>query len=84
MTTDARKSLAELPPRDWSAAATELERDGVVMLKGALTAGALAKVEAAVEWSLATPAPSWAGTTVSWPGGWRPCPGVSRPGLSPS
>jgi len=58
MTTDVRKNLAQLPPRDWSAAATELERDGVVMLKGALTADALAKVEAAVEWSLAHPSPS--------------------------
>jgi|SRR6185437_5870236 len=53
-----RKTLAELPPRDWNAAAAELERDGVVMLKGALTPAAFAKVEAAVEWSLAHPSPT--------------------------
>jgi Phytanoyl-CoA dioxygenase (PhyH) len=58
VTETPRKSLAELPPRDWSAAAAELERDGVVMLKGALTPDALAKVEAAVEWSLAHPSPT--------------------------
>ena len=52
-----RKTLAELPPRDWAAAAAELERDGVVMLKGALTPDAFATVEAAVEWSLAHPSP---------------------------
>ncbi len=53
-----RKTLAELPPRDWQAAAADLERDGVVMLKGALTPDAFAKVEAAVEWSLAHPSPT--------------------------
>jgi hypothetical protein len=62
MTDDAlaapRKTLAELPLRDWAAAAAELERDGVVMLKGALTLDAFAKVEAAVEWSLAHPSPT--------------------------
>ncbi len=57
MTREMRMSLAELPPRDWSAAGAELERDGVVMLNGALTAPALARVEAAVEWSLAHPSP---------------------------
>jgi phytanoyl-CoA dioxygenase PhyH len=58
MTTASRMPLIELPPRDWAAAAAELERDGVVMLKGALTPDAFAKVEAAVEWSLAHPSPT--------------------------
>jgi hypothetical protein len=58
MTTDSRLPLSELPPRDWAASAAELERDGVVMLKGALTQDAFAKVEAAVEWSLAHPSPT--------------------------
>jgi hypothetical protein len=58
MTTDTRLSLTELPPRDWAAAAAGLESDGVVMLKGALTPDAFAKVEAAVEWSLAHPSPT--------------------------
>ena len=53
-----RKTLAELPPRDWQAAAADLQRDGVVMLKGALGPDAFAKVEAAVEWSLAHPSPT--------------------------
>jgi hypothetical protein len=56
--TAVRIPLAELPPRDWAAAAADLDRDGVVMLKGALTADAFAKVEAAVEWSLAHPSPT--------------------------
>jgi hypothetical protein len=50
--------LADLPPRDWSAAAAELERDGVVMLKGALTADGFRRLETAVEWSLAHPSPT--------------------------
>jgi hypothetical protein len=50
--------LALLPPRDWTAAGEALERDGVVMLKGALTQAAVRKVEAAVEWSLAHPSPT--------------------------
>lgn len=53
-----RLPLSELPPRDWQAAGEALERDGVVNLKGALTATAFAKVEAAVEWSLANPSPT--------------------------
>ena len=53
-----RKTLAELPPRDWQATAADLGRDGVVMLKGALTPDAFARVEAAVEWSLAHPSPT--------------------------
>ncbi len=53
-----RTPLSALPPRDWPAAAAELESDGVVMLKGALTPDAFAKVEAAVEWSLAHPTPT--------------------------
>jgi hypothetical protein len=56
--TSPRLSLADLPPRDWRAAGQDLERDGVVMLKGALTPQALGQVEAAVEWSLANPSPS--------------------------
>ena len=52
-----RKPLSELPPREWSAAGAMLERDGVVRLQGALTPQALAKVEAAVEWSFANPSP---------------------------
>jgi hypothetical protein len=52
-----RLSLSELPPRDWAAAGADLERDGVVCLKGALTPEAFAKVEAAVDWSLAHPSP---------------------------
>lgn len=58
MMAGQRKSLNALPPRDWAAAAAALERDGVVMLNGALTPEALAKVEAAVEWSLAHPSPT--------------------------
>src|SRR5215831_5251524 len=55
--TRPRLPLSELPPRDWAAAGEALERDGVVMLKGALTPAAFDKVEAAVEWSLANPTP---------------------------
>lgn len=50
--------LSALPPRDWAAAAAELERDGVVRLQGALTPEAFARVEAAVEFSLANPSPT--------------------------
>ena len=46
------------PDRDWRTAASTLARDGVVMLKSALTDGAFRKVEAAVEWSLAHPSPT--------------------------
>jgi hypothetical protein len=53
-----RASLEDLPPRDWTAAAGELERDGVVMLKGALPPEVFGKLEAAVEWSLANPSPT--------------------------
>lgn len=56
--TTARIPLSALPPRDWAAAAETLDRDGVVNLKGALTPAALAKLEAAIEWSLANPSPS--------------------------
>jgi hypothetical protein len=56
--TAVRIPLAELPPRDWAGAAADLDRDGVVMLKGALTADAFARVEAAVDWSLAHPSPT--------------------------
>jgi hypothetical protein len=52
-----RLPLADLPPRDWQAAGATLERDGVAMLKGALPPAAFARVEAAVEWSLANPSP---------------------------
>jgi hypothetical protein len=51
----ARTPLSELPPRDWSAAARTLDDDGVVHLPGALTADALANVEAAVDAALAKP-----------------------------
>ena len=54
----SRIPIDELPARDWAAAGAELERDGVVMLKGALAPEAFAKVEAAVEWSLANPSPT--------------------------
>ena len=54
----ARTPLNELPPRDWRAAGAALERDGVIMLKGALTRNAVRKVEAAVDWSLAHPSPT--------------------------
>lgn len=53
-----RIPLAELPPRDWAAAAETLERDGAVLLDQALTAGAFHKVEQAVAWSLANPSPT--------------------------
>jgi Phytanoyl-CoA dioxygenase (PhyH) len=53
-----RIPLTSLPPRDWAAAAQALEADGVVYLPGALTPEALAKVEAAVEFSLANPSPT--------------------------
>lgn len=53
--TRPRIPLSALPPRDWPAAARDLDRDGVVRLDGALTPGALAQVEAAIEDSLAHP-----------------------------
>lgn len=53
-----RIPLAALPPRDWEAAARALDDDGVAFLPGALTQHALAKVEAAVEFSLANPSPT--------------------------
>ncbi|HLZ82478.1 MAG TPA: phytanoyl-CoA dioxygenase family protein [Caulobacteraceae bacterium] len=52
-----RIPLDRLPPRDWRAAARDLDRDGVVRLAGALTPDALARVEAAVDDSLAHPTP---------------------------
>lgn len=52
-----RIPLSDLPSRDWAAAGAELERDGVVRLQGALTPEAFAKVEAAVDRSLANPSP---------------------------
>jgi len=54
----SRVPLDDLPARDWAAAAADLERDGVACLKGALTPVALARVEAAVEDSLAHPSPT--------------------------
>src|SRR6185503_153275 len=45
-------------PRDWTAAARSLSDDGVVFLPGALGAEAMAKVEAAVEFSLTHPSPT--------------------------
>jgi Phytanoyl-CoA dioxygenase (PhyH) len=56
--TQPRLSLTDLPPRDWKAAGATLERDGVVMLKGALGPEARGKVETAVEQSLANPSPT--------------------------
>lgn len=53
-----RIPLADLPARDWAAAAAALDSDGVVNLKGALTPDAFRKVEAAVEWSLGNPSPT--------------------------
>jgi hypothetical protein len=53
-----RVPLDALPPRDWAAAASTLETDGVVYLPGALGPEALAKVETAVEWSFANPSPT--------------------------
>ncbi|MDB5481782.1 MAG: hypothetical protein JWO83_2835 [Caulobacteraceae bacterium] len=55
--TSRRVPLSLLPPRDWRAAARDLDRDGVIRLAGALTPDALAKVEAAVNDSLAHPTP---------------------------
>lgn len=55
--TRTRVPLSDLPPRDWAAAGRALAEDGVVNLKGALTADGRRKVEAAVEWSLAHPSP---------------------------
>jgi len=52
-----RLELAELPPRDWAAAARTLAEDGVVRLDGALTAEALRAVEQAFEHSMANPGP---------------------------
>jgi len=54
----ARVPLSSLPPRDWSEAALTLDTDGVVHLPAALTPEALAKVEAAVAFSLANPTPT--------------------------
>jgi hypothetical protein len=53
-----RPPLAALPPRNWRAAAADLERDGVVMLRGALTPAALARIEDAVAFSFANPSAS--------------------------
>lgn len=53
-----RIPLSALPPRDWAAAARTLEEDGVVRLDGALTGEGLAKVEAAIDFSLANPTPN--------------------------
>jgi hypothetical protein len=53
-----RIPLASPPPRDWSAAARALDQDGVAYLPGALAPEALAKVAAAVEFSLANPGPT--------------------------
>ncbi|MFU8813991.1 MAG: phytanoyl-CoA dioxygenase family protein [Pseudomonadales bacterium] len=50
-------TLAQLPPRDWQAAAEELRTQGVVRLDGALSAAALWEVEAAMEHSFANPSP---------------------------
>src|SRR5436190_22900199 len=44
-----RLPLSALPPRDWAAAGAALDRDGAILLEGALTPPAFAKVEAAVE-----------------------------------
>jgi hypothetical protein len=56
--TRPRIPIGDLPPRDWRAAGETLERDGVVRLGGALAPPAFAKVEAAVEQSLANPTPT--------------------------
>ena len=50
-----RKPAHELPPLDWTTAASTLERDGVVMLKGALGPDAFRKVEAAGTGAIETP-----------------------------
>src|ERR1700691_533006 len=50
-----RIPLSALPPRDWAAAASTLDEDGVVHLPGALTAEGLARVEAGVDAALASP-----------------------------
>lgn len=50
-----RLPRSALPPRDWAAAARTLEDDGVVHLPGALSADALARLEAAVDHALAHP-----------------------------
>jgi len=56
--SDGRTRLDQLPPRDWTAAGEALERDGAVMLRGALGPDAVRKVEAAVARSLAHPSPT--------------------------
>ena len=55
VTTQRRIPLESLSPRDWRAAARDLDRDGVIHLAAALTPDALARVEAAVDDSLANP-----------------------------
>jgi hypothetical protein len=57
-TRRSRTPLEALPPRDWQSARAALARDGVVNLRGALRADAMARVEAAVAWSLAHPSPT--------------------------
>ena len=54
----SRIRLDTLPPRDWKSAGETLARDGVVNLRGALRPEAMAKVEAAVGWSLSNPSPT--------------------------
>jgi ectoine hydroxylase-related dioxygenase (phytanoyl-CoA dioxygenase family) len=53
-----RRPLADLPPRDWAAAAAGLDQDGVVCLKDALDAEALHLLEQAFARSMANPTES--------------------------
>lgn len=53
-----RLRLADLPARDWDAAASSLDEDGVVCLRGALTAAALDLLEQAFAQSMANPTES--------------------------
>jgi len=57
-TAQSRIPLSALPARDWAAASRTLAEDGVVFLPGALDTEAMAKVAAAIEFSLTNPSPT--------------------------
>jgi hypothetical protein len=50
--------LSALPPQDWKKLARDLQRDGVILVKKALTPEGIKAVEAACEHAFAHPSPS--------------------------
>ena len=55
--SEARRPLGSLPARDWPAAGRRLDADGVVFLKGALEAAALARIADEFAFSVSHPSP---------------------------